>query len=96
MEVLDRSITVRAVPGQVYAITTEEGADLDSQVWQKSGIFEQLTDRTRYYIFTKQAESDTVMESAVSEALSLMTLQSLREAPDVPSLVSAGKRPDYN
>lgn len=90
VEVLDRSITVRAVPGQVYAITTEEGADLDSQVWQKSGIFEQLTDRTRYYIFTKQAESDTVMESAVSEPLSLMTLQSLREAPEVPSLVSAG------
>ncbi len=90
VEILDRSITVRAVPGQVYAITTEESADLDSQVWQKSGIFESLTDRTQYYIFTKQAESDTVMESGVSEPLSLMTLQSPGEAPDVPILVSAG------
>lgn len=90
LEILDRSITVKAVPGQVYAITTDVSQNADLQGWQTSGIFEQLADQTQYYIVTKQAESDTVMESPVSVPLPVRTLMSSRQAPGVPQLVSAG------
>lgn len=87
---LDHSIIVNTVPGQVYAITTESSINGDALIWQSSGIFERLEDQAWYYIFTKQAETDTVMESAVSEPLTVLTLQSSAEAPDVPQLKSAG------
>lgn len=90
VEILDHSITVRAVPGQVYAVTSDSSQNADLQGWQESGIFEHLEDRTRYYIFTKQAESDTAMESTVSEPLAVLTLQSSLEVPGVPQLAAAG------
>lgn len=90
VEILDHSITVRAVPGQVYAVTSDSSQNTDLQGWQESGIFGHLEDQTRYYIFTKQAESDTAMESTVSEPLAVLTLQSSVEVPGVPQLAAAG------
>lgn len=90
VEILDHSITVRAVPGQVYAVTSDSSQNADLQGWQESGIFGHLEDQTRYYIFTKQAESDTAMESTVSEPLAVLTLQSSVEVPGVPQLAAAG------
>ena len=71
------SITLVAVQGYVYSIN-------DGASWQTSNVFTGLNPATTYTFVQKIAETETTLESAKSESLSVATNKNTTTAPAAP------------